>query len=79
MPRAKLFMDGGGQAVRLPDEFRFAGDEVEVRRFGGGVLITPVAVNLDEWFRLLDFAADGFMAEGRNQPLAALEDIFDRD
>lgn len=29
---AKLFRNGGSQAVRLPAEFRFEGDEVHVRR-----------------------------------------------
>ena len=29
---AKLFSNGGSQAVRLPAEFRFEGDEVLVRR-----------------------------------------------
>jgi antitoxin VapB len=29
---AKLFIDGGSQAVRLPAEFRFDGDEVYARR-----------------------------------------------
>jgi virulence-associated protein VagC len=28
MTKAKLFMTGGGQAVRLPAEFRFEGSEV---------------------------------------------------
>ena len=29
---AKLFKNGGSQAVRLPAEFRFEGDEVEISR-----------------------------------------------
>jgi antitoxin VapB len=29
---AKLFMNGGSQAVRLPAEYRFEGDEVYIRR-----------------------------------------------
>lgn len=29
---ARLFSNGGSQAVRLPAEFRFAGDQVYVRR-----------------------------------------------
>jgi len=29
---AKLFSHGGGQAVRLPAEFQFEGDEVYIRR-----------------------------------------------
>ena len=32
MAKAKLFMTGGSQAVRLPAEFRFEGSEVEIRR-----------------------------------------------
>ena len=32
MTRAKLFMTGGSQAVRLPAEYRFEGSEVDIRR-----------------------------------------------
>jgi len=32
MTKAKLFMTGGSQAVRLPAEFRFEGSEVDIRR-----------------------------------------------
>jgi len=39
---AKLFINGGAQAVRLPKEFRFEGDEVRVRRLGQGVVLEPV-------------------------------------
>lgn len=42
--RAKLFRNGGSQAVRLPREFRFAEGETEVtvRRVGRGVVLEPV-------------------------------------
>lgn len=40
--RAKLFMNGRSQAVRLPKEFRFEGTEVRIRRTGSGVLLEPV-------------------------------------
>lgn len=45
--RAKLFKNGGSQAVRLPKDCRFpAGqDEVLVRREGRRVVLEPV----DEW------------------------------
>jgi antitoxin VapB len=39
--RAKLFMTGRSQAVRLPKEFRFAGDSVLVRREGRAVILEP--------------------------------------
>jgi antitoxin VapB len=77
MARAKLFMNGGSQAVRLPKEFRFEGEEVEIRKVGESVVISPARTDLDEWFRSMDLADDDFMAEGRNQPLTTPEKIFD--
>ncbi|HSZ81665.1 MAG TPA: AbrB/MazE/SpoVT family DNA-binding domain-containing protein, partial [Polyangia bacterium] len=41
MKRAKLFMTGRSQAVRLPKEFRFAGESVLVRREGRAVILEP--------------------------------------
>lgn len=39
---AKLFTTGRSQAVRLPKEFRFEGQEVFIRREGGaGDFVTP--------------------------------------
>ncbi|MGH7931205.1 MAG: antitoxin, partial [Candidatus Binatia bacterium] len=32
MQEAKLFQNGRSQAVRLPNEFRFQGDSVYIRR-----------------------------------------------
>ena len=37
---AKLFMHGRSQAVRLPKEFRFAGEQVYVRRQGDEVVLS---------------------------------------
>lgn len=37
---AKLFKNGRFQAVRLPKEFRFAGDAVKIQKDGGKYLIT---------------------------------------
>lgn len=41
MKTARIFKHGNSQAVRLPKEFRFEGDEVLVKRSGGGVLLLP--------------------------------------
>lgn len=41
--RAKLFANGRSQAVRLPREFRFEGQEVTIRREGEAVILEPVA------------------------------------
>lgn len=37
--RAKLFWNGRSQAVRLPKEFRFEGDEVQIHREGDAVVL----------------------------------------
>lgn len=66
---AKLFRNGRSQAVRLPKEFRFEGDEVRIRRVGKGVLLEPKVVDVEAWLRKLDeFRTEPFMPEGRNQP-----------
>ncbi len=39
--RAKLFQTGRSQAVRLPKEFRFAGDTVLIRHEGSAVILEP--------------------------------------
>jgi virulence-associated protein VagC len=40
--RARLFWNGRSQAVRLPKEYRFEGDEVAIRREGEAVILEPV-------------------------------------
>lgn len=66
---AKLFRNGRSQAVRLPHEFRFAGDRVRIRRVARGVLLEPLVTDVPEWFAELDRDDPGpFMTEGRNQP-----------
>jgi antitoxin VapB len=76
---AKIFMHGRSQAVRLPLAFRLPGDRVRVRRVKRGILLEPIASDLDAWFAELDRFADiPFMEEGRQQPpLPPAEDLLD--
>ncbi|MCM1327916.1 MAG: type II toxin-antitoxin system VapB family antitoxin [Ruminococcus sp.] len=41
MQTAKLFLNGGSQAVRLPKEFRFGGNEVYAQKVGETVILVP--------------------------------------
>jgi len=67
MKTAKLFKNGDSQAVRLPKEFRFAGDEVLIKRIGSAVVLLPKAKSWDTLLESLDkFPAD-FMTD-REQP-----------
>ena len=52
---AKLFNNGGTQAVRLPKKWRFAGNEVVVKRFGDMVILLPMR-----------YSYRGLMAQLRN-------------
>ncbi len=67
MKTAKLFRNGQSQAVRLPKEFRFEGDEVFIKRSGSAVVLIPLVGSWDSLIGSLDkFSAD-FM-EDREQP-----------
>ena len=67
MQTAKLFNVGRSQAVRLPKEFRFSGDDVYIKKYQGIVMLFPKE---SPWTSLVDsldrFSSD-FMNE-RNQP-----------
>jgi antitoxin VapB len=56
MQTAKLFKNGRSQAVRLPAEFRFEGDEVLIRRdpLTGDVVLSARSKNFDDWVALRD-------------------------
>jgi antitoxin VapB len=75
---ARLFIHGRSQAVRLPKEFRLPGDRVRVRHVGNGVLLEPIASDIDAWFAELDrFAEVPLFEEGRSQPVTPTdENIF---
>ena len=70
---AKLFRNGNSQAVRLPQEMRFKGDRVRVRKVGDTVVLEPVVLDVTEWLcgnlRHHPLSKD-FMADGRDQPAA---------
>jgi antitoxin VapB len=79
--RAKLFWNGRSQAVRLPKEFRFEGDQVQVTRMGAGVLLEPVPEDkresVEEWFARIDaLKGDPIFPEGRKQNLAPIREYF---
>jgi antitoxin VapB len=75
---AKLFRNGSSQAVRLPQEFRFKGDKVRIRRSGNSVVLEPVIDDPTEWLAALrNIPADpDFMAQ-RNQPRTPKREIFE--
>jgi antitoxin VapB len=58
--RAKLFQSGGSQAVRLPKDYRFEGDEVLITRRGRQVILEPVRRTWSREFLALAGSAPDF-------------------
>ena len=76
MRTAKLFQNGQSQAVRLPKEFRFEGEEVFIKKTGNVVVLIPTTHSWDSLLESLDKFTPDFMSE-RNQPQQqAREDVF---
>ncbi len=65
MTYARVFQSGNSQAVRLPKEFRFDTDQVEIFRQGNDIVLRQVPVSAASVFDLLSSLPADFMAEGR--------------
>jgi len=67
MQTAKLFNNGRSQAVRLPKNYRFSGNDVFIKKIGKMVILLPKD---DPWSPLVDSLeqfTDDFM-DSRDQP-----------
>ena len=68
MMTAKLFENGRSQAVRLPKECRFSGEEVMVNKIGELVILMPKGNQWEGVVNSLNLFSDDFMDSGREQP-----------
>lgn len=67
MTIAKLFANGQSQAVRLPKECRFSGDEVLINKIGDIVLLMPKNNHWAGFLSSLNLFTADFMQDGRAQ------------
>jgi antitoxin VapB len=67
MDTAKLFANGRSQAVRLPKEYAFSGNEVYIKKVGGVVMLIPKDDLWKPFFDSLSKFTDDFMSTGRSQ------------
>lgn len=68
MATTRVFQNGNSQAVRIPKEFQFSVNELEIYRRGEEIILRPHRGNLLEALELLDDLPEDFMAEGRDDP-----------
>ena len=80
MDTAKVFWAGRSQAVRLPKQFRFAHDEVRIRRHGQAVILEPIATDwawLDTLIGPVDADFEATVAQGLPEQQRPELDVFD--
>ena len=81
MKTAKLFKNGRSQAVRLPKEFRFEGDEVYIKKTAHGVLLVPKTTSIwNIWEKNLKKYDEEFMPnreQPEHQKREGLDELFD--
>ena len=65
MRMTRVFRSGNSQAVRLPKEFQFDVDEVEILRRGEEIVLRKKPRNLTAAFELLASLPDDFIKDGR--------------
>lgn len=73
---AKLFMNGSSQAVRLPKEFRFEGDEVYVEREGDKIILSPKPKSWSEFFNDVPLPSEDFMEQRVDTESQKREELF---
>jgi len=68
----RVFQAGNSQAVRLPKEFRFNVERVEITQEGDALILRPHIETHEAWTSLKAALArgvsDDFLANGRQQP-----------
>ena len=76
MQTAKLFKNGRSQAVRLPKEFQFNGEDVFIQKHGDAVILIPREKQWDVFLRGLNSFSEDFMQEGRDQGEPQVRETF---
>jgi antitoxin VapB len=76
MKTVKLFKNGQCQAIRLPKEFRFEGDEVFIKKSGSAVVLIPLVNSWDSLIGSLDKFTKDYMADRRQPRQQKREVIF---
>ncbi len=66
MPYARVFQSGNSQAVRLPKEFRFKTDQVEIFRQGDDIVLRERPASAAAIFDALASLPADFMEAGRD-------------
>ena len=77
--KARVFMSGRSQAVRIPAEYRFTSKEVYIRRDAqsGDLILSQAPGSWDEIYAALDKAGfpDDFLADRNQGPVQERDEL----
>jgi len=76
MNTAKIFQYGRSQAVRLPKEYQFKGEEVFIQKLGDAVLLIPHEKAWEVFMEGLSGFSEDFMKNGREQGVEQKRERF---
>lgn len=76
MMYAKLFENGRSQAVRLPKECRFEGDEVAVNKIGEIVILIPKKNKWASFIAASDMFSDDLFENGRDKDIEQKRELL---
>lgn len=76
MKTAKLFRNGRSQAVRLPKEYRFTGEDVYIKKVGEMVILIPYHAPWNTLIESLKLFSPDFMETREQPPTQDREDTF---
>lgn len=76
MRKAKVFMSGNSQAVRLPRDFQFSSEEVMIEKKEGKIILSEMPKNLSDAFNLLTALPDDFYSTEREDLPPQEREIF---
>ncbi len=68
MITTRVFKSGNSQAVRIPKEFQFDVNELEIFQRGDEVILRKKRDNLSDVVDIFAAFSDDFMQEGRDDP-----------
>ena len=78
METARVFWSGRSQAVRLPKECRFKGNEVRIRQHGAAIILEPIPADW-AWLDVLASPIDAdFQKAATEQPVMQERPSLDR-
>jgi antitoxin VapB len=76
MTYARIFQSGNSQAVRLPKEFRFSTEQVEIFRQGNDIVLRERPTSATAIFDALASLPVDFMEDGRTDARPQVREAF---